>query len=70
MTTRRELARRGPVQQAPTVRSPRKSLLSRSSLLVGLTLFLGACIVGWRAVYRLIDQRRNTAVPRGSVLSK
>ena len=29
-----------------------------TSFVIVATLFLGACIVGWRAVYRLVDQRR------------
>lgn len=29
-----------------------------ASFVVVATLFLGACLVGWRAVLRLIDQRR------------
>jgi hypothetical protein len=41
-----------------------------TAFVIVATLFLGACLVGWRAVYRLVDRRRRTAVPSGLLLSK
>jgi hypothetical protein len=38
-----------------------------ASFVVVTTLFLGACLVGWRLVYRLLEQRSSRASRQGQV---